>query len=81
MKTYHALAVECDEHGTYDTHDCGLVATEDEAVKAVRAAGHTVIEEGNGGAYSLYDADDAPRIFLYLPDGHGAIGITVEIPR
>jgi hypothetical protein len=56
----------------------GDAATLDDALALIRSAGYTIIEEGNGGNYDRYDAEDAPGVFGYEADGVGAFGITIE---
>lgn len=75
----HVFAIPTDERGCYAAVDVGLAPDLTAALALVRAAGYTTIDEGAGGLYSYYDAEDAPHIYDYAPDGRGAFGITVEI--
>jgi hypothetical protein len=56
----------------------GIAGSPEEALRACEAAGFTVIGAGEGGNLDTYDADDAPRVHGFPPDGIGAFGVTVE---
>jgi len=71
------LAIECGDDWMGEGEPLGTASTIEEALALVRDHGWTVIEEGNGGSYDEYGADDAARIFG-LRSGRGVFCITVE---
>lgn len=78
MTTGHVFAIPTDADGCYEPID--LDGTADSvrlAIVRARVGGYDVITDDRGGHCRYYDAEDAPRIFGYEPDGLGAYGITV----
>lgn len=78
MTEYHLFAAPVTATTNEPVIEVGIGETIEDAIAACRAAGYTVIEEGNGGSYDRYDAEDAPGVYGFEPDGLGGISITVE---
>ena len=77
MTEYHVIAVPTALDGEDHSKIIGKASSEDEAKALCAEQGYTVIEEPMGNA-DTFTADDAPALFGYVPDGLGAIAITVE---
>jgi hypothetical protein len=77
-KMKHVFAIPTHENCTDPAINLGTAENADEAIQIVKAAGFAIIPESEGGSYDTYDAEDAPDIYGYEPDGLGAISITVK---
>lgn len=75
--TYHFFAVPVTETTVGPAIEVGTGKTVEEAIEAVKAAGYTIVPEGDGGDIDRYDDEDGPAIYNFEPDGLGAIGVTV----
>ena len=75
--TSHVFAMPANEDHLEDAVLIGTAETMQQATEAIQAAGYVVLAEDDCGCHDHYDADDAPRIYGYEPDGLGAYGITV----
>ena len=73
----HAMAIPTHATGTEQAVDCGIAQSLTDAKRLIRAAGYKIMAVG--GSIDRYDAQDAPGVYGYKPDGLGAIGITVRI--
>ena len=59
-------------------HKIGVAGTKEEAVRLCRTEGWEPFLDGEYGSVEQYDADAAPRVYGYEPDGMGAISVTVN---
>lgn len=59
-------------------HGIRPIGLEEKVRRDLSDAGYTIVEEGNGGSYDKYDAEDAPGVYGFKPNGMGGISITVE---
>lgn len=74
----HIFAIPTHADHTGDAIAVSRAHTIKHAVEAVQCANFVVIAEDDGGCHDHYDADDAPGVYGYEPDGLGAYGITVK---
>jgi hypothetical protein len=73
---FHVLATPTTEDGFVENINIGFAETEAQAVAMCIESGYTVITVG--AQVQKYDAEDAPFIFTFDPDGFGAISVPVE---
>jgi len=72
------LAIPTGEDYMGEAEYVGIADTLAEALLLARGEGYIIIEEGKGGSYDQYEADDAAGIFGDIAKGRGIICVTVE---